>query len=106
MSDQSLSPDNGSIQWQEATSKKGKPYRIDKEEPIGTEKGEHNPALIQKKPFSIVVSWPVTVSGDWVDTTPEVRQIAAITRYSLVYNHRPQPLPGKPPPIYWKEYTL
>ena len=103
MSDQSLSPNNGSTQWQEVTSKNGNPYRVDKEEPIGTEKGEEDPALMEKKDFSIAVNWPVTVSRDWVGTTPEVRETAAITRYKLI--HTPVPL-GERRPVDWYDFEL
>ncbi|KAK0515735.1 hypothetical protein JMJ35_001769 [Cladonia borealis] len=104
MSDQPLSPNDGSTQWQEATSKNGKAYRVDKQEPIGTEKGKDKPALMEKKPFSIDVYWPVT--KDWVDTTEEVKKVAAITRYKLIRHPPPPPPPPEKPPPYSPEYTL
>lgn len=79
MSDQSASPNDDSTKWQEATSKNGNPYRVEKEEPIDTEKEQHKPALMDKHDFSIVVNWPVAVSRDWVANTPKVQHTAAIT---------------------------
>ena len=103
MSDQPVSSNDGPVQWEDATSKKGKPYRTNKDKASDTEKGEHKPALKDKHDFTIQVNWPVTVSGDWVPTSPDVQRIAAITRYKLVPN--PPPDPEQPPPI-WYEYTL
>ena len=101
MSDQTVSPKDGSIHWEEATSKKGKPYRVDKENASDTEKGKPKPGLMDKHDFTIRVNWPVTTSGDWVATSPEVQQIAAITRYKLLRNP-----PQDPPPAVSYEYTL
>ncbi|MCJ1452324.1 hypothetical protein MMC28_002666 [Mycoblastus sanguinarius] len=104
MSDQPVTPNDGSIQWEEATSKKGRPYRVDKEKASDTEKGTHKPALMAKRDFTIVVNWPVT--KDWVATSPEVQQIAGITRYKLIYYPQPDTPPGQDPPPIWYDYTL
>ena len=80
MSDQSLAPNNGSMQGEGVTSKKGNPYRVDKEGPIDTEKGTCKPALMDKLDFSIVVNWPVTT--DWAPTTTAVFNNPGKTRKS------------------------
>lgn len=103
MSDKPVSSIDGPIQMEEATSKKGELYHTDKDKASDTEKGDHKPALTDKHDFTIQVNWPVTDSDDWVTTSPEVQQIAAITRYKL--NPNPQPDPENPP-VIWYEYTL
>ena len=101
MSDQPVSSNDGPIQWEEATSKRGKSYRVDKQKTGDAENGKHKPALMDKHDFTIQVNWPVTDSGDWVTTSSEVQRIAAITRYKLIRN----PPPG-PSEDIWFEYTL
>ena len=101
MTDQPVLPSDGFI---EATSKKGKPYRADKDNASDGEKGEHKPALMGKHDFTLAVNWPVTT--DWVPTSSEVQQIAGITRYKLLYEPRPEPPPGEKPPPIWFNYHL
>ena len=83
MSDQPLPPNDDSIQGQEAISRNGNPYRVDKQEPIDIEKEKDNPGVMEKHDFSIDVNWPPT--KDWVDIPEEVKRIAAITRYKLLH---------------------
>ena len=83
MSDQPLPPNDDSTQGQEAISRNGNPYRVDKQEPIDIEKKEDNQGVMEKHDFSIDVNWPPT--KDLVDTTEKVKRIAAITRYKLLH---------------------
>lgn len=103
MSDKPVSSNDGPIQWEEATSKKGRPYQTNKDKASDMETGDHKPALTDKHDFTIQVNWPVTDSEDWVPTSPEVQRIAGITRYRLFRNPSPD---HQNPPLHWYEYTL
>ncbi|KAJ5205221.1 hypothetical protein N7472_001669 [Penicillium cf. griseofulvum] len=75
--------DNGSIEWHEATSKKGKPYRIGVRK-AGTEAAP-KPKAGEPDVGGIDVYWPPTNDPTWIDTPPPVQNIAAISRYYLNY---------------------